>query len=397
MKTPIPLARKRQKHQPPRVAVLVDTATTWGRQVHRGIHRYDLKHGPWHIFLEARGMEDRMRVPTGWKADGVIARIGRLAMAEALKALNVPVVNVSGIQLPGVSFPRVMTDLDASARMAAQHFIDRGFRHFAYFTLEGLSYVARHQQGFVNAVTEAGCDFASFEAKPTTGAEPDWNLDLEQLGEWLKTLPKPVAVLTWNPSSAREIIYACDLAGLLVPEEIAVLSGTDDELLCEVLFMPISGVQSAGEQTGHEAARLLDSLIHGRPTTTRPVMLKPLSIITRRSTDTLAIQDRALARALSFIRENNSQRIEVKDVTRYSGVSRRALEQRFMAVLHRTPASEIRRVHLETAKRLLEQTDLPIPDVAEAAGYGSPEYLAGIFRSELQTTPLQYRKAIRGR
>jgi LacI family transcriptional regulator len=68
-----------------------------------------------------------------------------------------------------------------------------------------------------------------------------------------------------------------------------------------------------------------------------------------------------------------------------------------MQVLNRTPASEIRRVHLERAKRLLEETDLPIPDVAEAAGYGSPEYMAGIFRSELQTTPLKYRKQIRGR
>ena len=68
-----------------------------------------------------------------------------------------------------------------------------------------------------------------------------------------------------------------------------------------------------------------------------------------------------------------------------------------MQVLHRTPASEIRRVHLERAKRLLEETDLPIPDVAESAGYGSPEYMAGIFRSELQTTPLNYRKTIRGR
>jgi LacI family transcriptional regulator len=126
-------------------------------------------------------------------------------------------------------------------------------------------------------------------------------------------------------------------------------------------------------------------------------MLKPLSIISRRSTDTLAIKDRALARALSFIRDSAARRIEVKDVAQQSGVSRRALEQRFMQVLQRTPASEIRRVHLERAKRLLEETDLSIPDVAEAAGYGSPEYMAGIFRNEVSTTPLKYRKQVRGR
>lgn len=397
MKRPNPVPKRTSGNQPPRVAVLVDTSTTWGRQIHRGIHRFSLKNGPWHIFFEARGQEERIRVPTGWKADGVIARVGRADMAQELKALKVPVVNVSGIQLPGVDFPRVTTDLEASARMAAQHFINRGFRHFAYFTLEGLAYVTTHHRVFADAVAAAGCDFASFKTRPLTGAEPDWNLDLAQLGDWIRSLPKPVAILAWNPSSAREIIYACHLSGILVPEEVAIMSGAEDELLCDALFMPISAVKPAGEQLGHEAARLLEALMQGRPVPEQPVMLEPLAVVARRSTDTLAIQDRALVRALSYIRENDSQRIGVKDVTRHSGVSRRALEQRFMQVLRRTPASEIRRVHLERAKRLLAETDLSIPDVAEASGYGSPEYMAGIFRSELQTTPLKYRKEIRGR
>lgn len=397
MKQSTSIRRKKIPRQPLRVAVLVETATTWGRQIHRGIHRYDLKRGPWHLFFEARGPEELIRVPQGWEANGVIARVGTLEMAEELKALDVPVVNVSGIQLPGVNFPRVMNDLDASARMAAQHFIERGFRHFAYFSLTGLAYVATHQEGFVKAVREAGCDFASFKAKPAKGAEPDWNLDLVELGNWIRELPKPVAILTWNSSSAREIIYACHLAGILVPEEVAVMSGTDDELLSEVLFIPISGIQTPSEQAGHEAARLLEALMHGKTAPKEPITLKPIGVVTRRSTDTLAIQDRALARALSFIRENAGNRIEVADVVRHAGVSRRALEQRFLQILGRAPASEIRRVHLERAKQMLLETDLPIPEVAESAGYGSPEYMAGIFRSELQTTPLKYRKEIRGR
>ncbi|MGN6552820.1 MAG: substrate-binding domain-containing protein [Verrucomicrobiota bacterium] len=389
--------KKWAKRQPARVATLVDTSTTWGRNIHRGIHRYDLKHGPWHLFLEGRGMEESLRVPKGWKGDGVIARIGNLAMAEELKTLGIPVVNVSGIELPGVAFPRVITDLKASAQLAAQHFLDRGFRHFAYFALQGLAYVATHQQGFAEAVAQAGCELDSFNANPVSGAEPDWNLDLEVLGDWIRSLPKPAAVLTWNPSSAREIIYACDLAGILVPEEVAVMSGTYDELLCDVLFTPISGVETPAAQIGHEAARMLDSLMHRRPVPTPSVTLAPVGIIARRSTDTLAIADRALARALSFIRENAAHRIEVADVVRHAGVSRRALEQRFLQMLGRPPASEIRRVHLERAKRLLLETDLPIPDVAEAAGYGSPEYMAGIFRTELGTTPLKYRQQVRGR
>jgi LacI family transcriptional regulator len=225
----------------------------------------------------------------------------------------------------------------------------------------------------------------------------DWNSDLTGLGQWLKSLPKPVGILAWNYSSGREIMFAAELAGLLVPEEVAVLCGGDDDLLCEMLHTPMSGIRVASEQIGHEAARVLDRMMRGGKPPLESVFFPPSNIITRHSTDTLAIQDRALARALSFIRENAANRIEVKDVTRHSGVSRRALEQRFMQVMRRTPAGEIRRVHLERAKRLLEETDLPIPDVAESAGYGSPEYMAGVFRSELQTTPLKYRKEIRGR
>lgn len=288
-------------------------------------------------------------------------------------------------------------DLSAVGRLAAQHFLDRGFKSFAYFSLTGLSYVFQLQESFSQAVKAAGGECNIYATKPALGAEMDWSSDLTQLGKWLKSLPKPVGMLAWNYSSGREIMFAAELASLLVPEEVAVLCGGDDDLLCEVLQTPMSGIRVASEQIGHEAARVLDAMMCcGKPPAT-PIFLPPSKIITRHSTDTLAIQDQALARALSFIRKNDAHRIEVKDVTRHSGVSRRVLEQRFIQVLHRTPASEIRRVHLERAKRLLEETELPIPDVAASAGYGSPEYMAGVFRSELQTTPLKYRKAIRGR
>ena len=259
----------------PRVAVLVDTATSWGRRLHKGIHNYDRIHGGWQLFVEARGMEERLRVPPGWKCDGVIARVGNAEMARELRALGIPVVNVSGIRLPGTDFPRVNTDLRASANLAARHFLERGFRHFAYFSLLGLGYVATHQQAFAEAITAGGGDFASFATKPVTGAEPDWNLDLATVGEWLKDLPRPIALLTWNPSSAREVIYAAQVAGLLVPEEVAVLSGTDDSLLCELLPVPVSGILVAAEQIGHQAASLLDRLMRGQRAPPPPPPKRP--------------------------------------------------------------------------------------------------------------------------
>lgn len=390
------LKAKRSKaslgHSRRRVAVLVDTSTTWGRAVLRGINTYRLQHEQWEIFVEARGLEERLRVPPGWNGDGIIARVSTLEMARELRAMRIPVVNVSGIEIPEATFPRVTTDLPASARLAATHLLERGFRHFAYFGLVGLDYVKAHRMVFSEMVTRAGGDFFSLAVKPMAGAEPDWRLDLASLGEWVKGLPKPIAVLCWNASSAREIVFACHEAGLLVPEEVAVLSQANDEALCETSLVPISGIAVSGEGIGAQAARVLDGMMRGRQAPRNPILIAPLGVVTRQSTDTLAIGDRAVVKALSFLRQNPAAQIRVEDVAREAGVSRRVLERRFVELLDRTPADEIRRVHLERACQLLVETDMALSQVAEMAGFSSQAYFSDLFRRQNGMTPIQYRR-----
>ena len=376
----------------PRVAILVDTSTTWGRSILAGIIGYTRAHGRWQIFVEARGMEEQLRLPAGWHGAGVIARVGNAQMARELRSKRIPVVNVSAIQLTGMSFPRVSTDLVASARLAADHFLERGFRHFAYFSLVGLSYVATHQEAFVQAVKSGGGDFSSFAVKPQAGAEPDWRLDLVKLGEWVKRLPKPLAILCWNASGAREVVFACQEVGLQVPEEVAVLSQADDDVLCEAAQIPISGVRVAADTIGFAAAKLLEHLMRGGRPPAKPVFIAPTSVVARQSTDTLAIRDAALAKALSFIRQQATQPIRVDEVAKHAGVSRRALERKFLDVLQRTPAEELRRFQLDRARQLLVETNLPMPDVAEKSGFGSQAYLAAVFRKHFKQTPIQFRK-----
>jgi LacI family transcriptional regulator len=390
------LRRRNLGWDAPRIAVLVDTSTNWGRRVVTGINNYARKCGPWQLFVEARGLEERLQVPHGWRGEGIIARVGSEAMGQDLRDHRLPVVNVSGIELPGTRFPRVTTDMEVTAELAGKHFFDRGFRHFAYFSLLGLPYLATQQNAFMATVHKVGCDCAVYGVEPHAGAEPDWNLDVAKLAKWLKELPKPVGILTWNADSGRQVIYAAQQAQLKVPEEVALLSGSDDDLLCEVSFIPISGVLVAAEQIGFRAAQVLDRLLRGRPAPKQPALIPPLGIVTRQSTDTLAIRDCALVAAVSFIRENASKPIQVSDVAHHAGVSRRVLERRFIQSLERTVAEEIRRVHFDLAKKLLVETDLAIPEVAEAAGFGTPEYFAYVFKRELAQTPLKYRKQIRG-
>ena len=258
----------------------------------------------------------------------------------------------------------------------------------------GLEYAARQQRAFVSAVEKAGSKCAVYGVKTHAGAQtPDWNLRIEQLGQWLLSLPKPVAILTW--SGGREVIHACHAVGLRAPEEVAVLSSSDD-FLCEAARVPISAVQAAAERIGREAAALLHRLMRGGRPPAHPILVPPLRVVTRQSTDTLAISDVALVKALSFIRENAAKLIRVGEIAAHAGVSRRSLEQRFMKTLGRTPAAQIRRAHLDRARTLLAETDLSIDQVAEACGFGSPEYMTFYFRRELKVTPLKFRHAAQG-
>ncbi|NLF99670.1 MAG: helix-turn-helix domain-containing protein [Lentisphaerae bacterium] len=381
----------------PRIGVLVETATTWGRNVFVGIQKYVDRHAPWLIYIDPRGGEEPLSLPHGWRGDGVIARIVNPSLARELLASGIPTVNVSGIRLPENPFPCVTSDLTASGRMAADYFLERGFRSFAYFSLFGLHYVAAHQEAFAARLGEAGFGCAVYAVRPRQGAQPNWNLDLAELGAWLASLPRPVAVLTWNASSSREVLFACQVADLLVPEEVAILSGSDDDLLCTLAHIPISGIQVSAEQIGYRAAQWLDGLMRKRKPQRHTLLIPPAGITARRSSDTLAIDDPALAKAIRFIRTHAERPITVTDVAAQAGLSRRALERRFETALGRTPAAEIRRCRMEQAKTLLETTDLPVPDVAEQSGFGSPEYLAAVFRRAFGLTPLKYRRVARNR
>ena len=191
------------------------------------------------------------------------------------------------------------------------------------------------------------------------------------------------------------MIESCHQMGLHVPEDVAIVVGDYDELLCETCTPSLSGVAVPSEQVGYEAALQLDRLMRGEPPPAEPIHIEPHGVIARQSTDLLAIEDDDLAKAIRFIRDHASEPIEVKDVLREVAISRRRLERGFQKVLGRSPSAEIHRRHVEQAKRLLTETDMQIPDVAAASGFGSPTYFATIFKREMGLSPLKYRSSTR--
>ncbi len=193
----------------------------------------------------------------------------------------------------------------------------------------------------------------------------------------------------------REVLEACRTAGIRVPEEMAVIGVDNDELLCELADPPLSSVALNAEAGGYQAAMLLDRMMHGRQCEPARLTVEALHVVTRRSTDIVAIDDPVVAAALRYIHDHAATAIGIGDVVEHVLLSRRALEMRFKAVTGRTPLVELRRVRLERAKRLLHETDLSLTRVASAAGFSSETYLIQVFRQELGITPARYRRRLR--
>jgi len=367
--------------------VLVPASTGWGRSIIRGVAAFANRNGPWHLHVDPEGGQKPL--VHGWSGDGIIARLSTPKVAAAILKTGVPVVNVSGIMLdgPAARVARVCNDLRASGEMAASHLLDRGFQNFAYVGLPKLAYVREHQQSFADGLARAGftCHVHAQGAALETASQPS------RLLQWLASLPRPVGVLTWSNAQGRAVIDACRRARLLVPEDVAVLSGDDDELLCETCLPRLSAIAVSAEQIGEKAAELLQRMIDRRPLPPLPIAVPPIGIITRQSTDTLAVDHPDLVQAVGFIRDHATKSIHVEDVLRAVPISRRTLERAFQESLGRSPADEIRRVRLERAKQLLATTDMPIPKVAVASGFGNGGYLATVFKQATGMTPLKYR------
>jgi LacI family transcriptional regulator len=285
--------------------------------------------------------------------------------------------------------PMILNDNLAVGRMAAQHLADRGFRHLAYYGVRGERWSELRLQGVESAAKAAK---ATLAVHPSGGK---WEASQERLKRWILGLPRPLGLVAANDIHGLRALDACRRAGRAVPEEVAVVGADDDAELCELSDPPLSSVTFNPERVGYEAAALLDGLMSRRSRPGRPLLVPPLGVSTRQSTDILAIDDPDVAKAIHYIRRHAFEGITVEDVLREAPLSRRALEHRFRRRLGRTPKEEIQRLRFDQAKNLLASTELPLARISERLGFHQPAYLSAVFKRETGMTPAAYRNRAR--
>ncbi|MEM0966299.1 MAG: helix-turn-helix domain-containing protein [Verrucomicrobiota bacterium] len=375
-----------------RIAVIVGTSSGWGRRLIRGIFKYTQRHGPWDILIRTEEEKAASELRNEPHLDGIIARVSSESMAAELKQHKVPVINVSGLLIGGDGFPRVTTSWDASIDLVLDHFRDRGIENFAYVGPTRSAHVDRKGDVSESVFSKGDSGFRIFALKETTGPNGVLTDYTEELVSWLEWLPKPVGVYTWGVQVGRIVASACIDSGIPIPHDIAILGSDYDDLFYESCHPALSGIVVPTGRVGYLAAKNLSLLMEGKALERENTFVLPEEIKSRLSTDTLAISDRKMKRAISFLRAHACEGIEVKDVLDEVGMSRRSLERRFIEYLGRSPAQEIRRIRINEARSLLARTNLSLDEVAESCGYASYTYLGTVFKKETGVTPGRYRR-----
>lgn len=376
------------------VALLVETESTWGRRVIRGIASYAEKHASWHLLIDPRDHEQRSALPDGWRGDGVIARLSTRQQVDQVLETQVPAVDVGDVfsSVPGMG--KVITDENARVELAIEHLLARRFTQFAYFAPPSHRYTHHQGEAFERALQARGYSCHTYRPGYRAGRKMTWGEQQRRVNRWLMSLPRPIAILAVDAHHARQLAEVCHFSSIRVPDEFAIIAGDSDDLLCEVSTPPLSAVSLACERIGYEAAAMLHQMMEGQAAPKEPTLVTPHGVVSRQSTDFLAIDDPMIVRALRFIQNHTQHGIGVDDVLREVPLSRRSLEIQFKTYLGRTPAEEIRRVQLERARDLLVNRDLSITEVALSAGFSNATRFGIAFRKKFGTTPRSYRKKL---
>jgi LacI family transcriptional regulator len=374
----------------PRVALLIETSNAYARDLLYGIRSYVREQASWSIYLTEHGRGETLpEWIHKWEGEGIIARVENQAIANALLKTGTPTVDVS-FGLERSPFPRVATDSNAASRLAVEHLRERGFKNFGYCGDARYHWSNMRQRHFTEHLRHAGFSCDSFHEERREDSL-SWERTIENLARWVKQLPKPVGILACYDIRGQQVLEACRRLGVQVPDEVAVIGIHNDEMLCDLCDPPLSSVIPNARRTGYEAAAMLARMMKGEKLSPQVVLLEPLGIATRQSTDVIALDDPRIAQAVRYIRERANTRLTVDDILRVVPMSRSVFERRFKRSLNRTPHEHILAVRITRVKSLLATTDLTLSAIAERTGFEHAEYMSVAFKRASGVSPGAYR------
>jgi LacI family transcriptional regulator len=336
--------------------------------------------------------------PSGWQGDGMLVndteapRLAKFIRAQVKKQPTV----LFGANHSGIAGPCVEEDNIECGRLAAKHFLNRGYRNFAWISISRGKVERDRRAGFIEALVANGQQCTELKRDVARGTEEDtWNNRRQWLEAELKKLPKPLAVFALDDLLAVEVVEVCLDNSIRVPEDVAVIGAGNIEIACDCSPVSISSIDLNFGEMAYRAAELLDSLMAGRIMPKKPIIIPVGGVVLRGSSDAIAVTHEGMVKAVQMIQKNFQSNIGVGEIAQAAGISRRALHYLFAKELRRTPARHLLQVRLDHAKRMLRETDEKIGTIAHDCGFTTDRNLHRCFVRETELPPQQWREANR--
>ena len=364
-------------------------------RLHRGIEKYAQEHG-WRL------SEDLARekvIPWGWDGDGILAWLGAGDdLADFVSHARKPTVDFS-FRRPQLKFARVLEDTTAAARLVVDHFLSRGFRNFLFYSDAHNWVYDERGSAFLRDLAEADRSAKWLRWHESSAFCTDrkaWKRKRAWLADEMKRVPKPVGIFAASDGLALEVLETCEAAGIAVPEEVAIVGAGNSLLAVDAMHTPISSVDVNMEAVGYRGAALLDELLRHGPAPAQLVRVPPFRLIVRKSSDLVAVNHPGVARSLRFMWEHCHEPIGVDDLARVASMSVRSYHQAFVDHLGRSPGSELHRIRIERAKKLLADSGEKMDVIAEMCGYQSGNSFWVAFKQATGMSPKRYQRGLTG-
>lgn len=379
-----------------RIALLFNANKVYDREVVEGVGQYlQASQCTWNIFVEDDFVYHKDTIES-LPIDGIIADFDDPETAERLKHVNVPVVAVGGsYQNPEdyPDLPYVATDNYALVEAAFLHLKQKGIHYFAFYGLHAeceKHWSVERKNAFLSLMHKYEHKNDIYLGDKTHSG--NWRETQSKLGEWLQTLPAHSGIIAVTDARARHLLQACEELKIPVPEQLCVIGIDNEELIQYLSRVSLSSVAQGTRRIGYQAAKILHNLLNGKPVSHTPILIPPLKVEQRSSTDYRSLRDPLVMQAMHYIRRRACQGIKTEQVLDHLRVSRSNLEQRFKEEMHKTIHQVIHEEKLERAKDMLRFTEIPIQEIAEICGYPSPQYFYAVFRKEYNQTPKEFRE-----
>ncbi len=379
-----------------RLLLITDFTESFADKLLTGIIDYSRNKEQWAICRMPPSYKKEIGIPgvvkwaRDWGADAVIGQFEETDDVELFRKNGIIVI-AQDYKKRFSTIPNITADYFNTGKMAARFFIERGFQNFGFFGHNDVCWSGERRDGFKQELDSAGLGDGFYDYS-MQDIDNLWFYEQDKLYEWLRSIPKPVAIMACDDNQGNNLIEACHCARIKVPYEVAVIGVDNDELLCSLGSTTLSSIDAKVRECGYETARLIEALVNDPMAEPHDIVRQPGRIVERLSTAVFATDDVQVSKAINFIHINFQNKISVGDVMEVTALSRRLLERRFKKVTNRSIYQYISELKMRRFKELLHTSDEPVINIALSLGENDTKGISRRFKHLYGYSPNEWRE-----